>query len=103
MKPQRGVVRDGIYRNEFFKIAFPVMEDGILDDRTNYDQLKNGGMPVTEAGPELADGIFTFEEMEKVFMGKNRDFAMYNAEHNISIVVQFDNMKMLYGCNKTAG
>lgn len=101
MKPQRGVVTDGIYRNEFFKIAFPVMEEGILDDRTNYDQLKNGGMPVTEVGSELADGILTYEEMEKVFMGRNRDFAMYNAEHNISIVVQFDNMKIVHGCNKT--
>ena len=51
----------------------------------------------------IADGILTFEEMEKVFQGKNRDFVMYNAEYNISIVVQFDNMRMVYGCNKTAG
>ena len=50
MKPQRGVVTDGIYRNEFFKVAFPVKEGSvILDDRTDYEQVKAGGVLVTEA------------------------------------------------------
>lgn len=102
MRPQRGVVTDGIYRNEFFKVALPVKEGSvILDDRTNYEQVKAGGMPVTEADMELADGVLAFEEMEKVFMGRNRDFAMYNEEYKFSLVVQYDNMKMVHGCIKT--
>lgn len=102
MKPQRGVVTDGIYRNEFFKVAFSVKEGSvILDDRTDYEQVKAGGVPVTEADWELADGILTFEEMEKVYMGRNRDFAMYNSEYKFSVVVQFDNMNMVHGGIKT--
>lgn len=95
IQAQRGVIKDGMFVNETFKIAFPLTDDMTVVN----DELIAEAQGYTMHGVG-EDGVYSAEQMELDTNGVVYDTLIFMPDMHSNIVVAFDNMDVTRNGNR---